>query len=275
MAKRRGFTLIELLVVIAIIALLLSILMPALRKVKEQANMVKCLGNLKQWNLSFAIYLQDNNGKFYSGWSRGQDSDGFYWNAQMTPKERSMENKLWFCPKNKGTLQTASGVRNQNLSINVAWGIYMDSNVGPEPIAGSYGINGWTLNVPPTGAGLSEGRTRVDHWGTPQVKEAPYIPLMTEALRFDVWPQPTQAPFASEELLWSTNASDHMARVCMNRHLGHVNISFCDFSARKVGVKELYTLKWHKSFNIKGPWTRAGGVVDDNWPEWIRPFKDY
>ena len=62
-----GFTLIELLVVIAIIALLMSILMPALSRVKKQARTVACLSKLKQWGLFFAMYAEDYNGRFMQG----------------------------------------------------------------------------------------------------------------------------------------------------------------------------------------------------------------
>lgn len=65
---RKAFTLIELLVVIAIIALLLSILIPSLKAIKEYASIANCLANQRSLAMAFIMYANDNDDKFCSGY---------------------------------------------------------------------------------------------------------------------------------------------------------------------------------------------------------------
>ncbi|MHC4116718.1 MAG: prepilin-type N-terminal cleavage/methylation domain-containing protein [Planctomycetota bacterium] len=75
MSKRKGFTLIELLVVIAIIAILMAILMPTLKRAKEQGRRAVCLSNLKQLQLAWSMYADENDDKIVNG-EAANGSDG-------------------------------------------------------------------------------------------------------------------------------------------------------------------------------------------------------
>jgi len=265
MHKQHGFTLIELLVVIAIIAVLMAILMPALRRVKEQGKMISCMGNLKQWNIIAAMYTEANDGKF---WDSAPGTPGYWWVRYMDPKYQSWKkNKLWFCPSATKPIIDEYGVQSPTFNIFNAWGIFSE---GEDGVAGSYGINGYCLI---TKEATYEGGVAVSNgWKTSGERGANNVPWFSEARRFDLWPLPTHAPATDEFAAWSGN---NMARTCINRHQGFENVAFMDWSVRKVGLKELWTLKWHKQFDINGPYTKAGGMLPSDWPQWMRRFKDY
>ena len=68
--SRNGFSLIELLVVVALIAILASLLLPALGRAKEKSKAARCNSNLQQHALAFAMYVDDNEDYYpaYSQW---------------------------------------------------------------------------------------------------------------------------------------------------------------------------------------------------------------
>jgi len=79
MKHKSGFTLIELLVVIAIIALLIAIIIPALKIAKQQAQGILCLANMKGISNSWYIYNDDNDGNIIGANQKVDPYDKFLW----------------------------------------------------------------------------------------------------------------------------------------------------------------------------------------------------
>jgi prepilin-type N-terminal cleavage/methylation domain-containing protein/prepilin-type processing-associated H-X9-DG protein len=270
MRKREGFTLIELLVVIAIIALLMAILMPALNRVKGQAQKVVCQARLKEWGLVFKLYTDDHNGYFNN---RDVGASGL-WMAATEPYYKS-NPKMLLCPTATRLMENASD-----------WGTFKAAAL--DPYVFSYGINSWTNSVEvDRGDRLLEWFWRNVQNNTTVIPDTRQtegrrvstntIPVFGDSTWYDAWPRHTDTPSRIMDAfgIGDQGTSGEMNHFCINRHDGFVNLLFMDWSARPVGLKELWTLKWHRAYVTAGPWTKAGGVLPGDWPQWLQRFKDY
>jgi len=276
-----AFTLIELLVVIAIIALLMAILLPILGRVRQQARAVTCRANLKQWGMVFALYTEDSGGCLPSDvgstiWllrgSLRNDDDG-----NVPGVYQPVVSKGIACcptavrPRNDGTFFTVSASSAGSLRWRMegtsgglfeAWQI----NSPGLPFRSSYGVNGWLFSDRFYGL-MSVSRRGPDAFS---LKGKGDIPVSLDCAIYASRPDGIDRPPSREDRPFGD-----MGSFCVNRHEANTNGLFLDWSVRKIGLKELWTLKWSMDFNRAELWTRAGGVQPEDWPKWMRSFRDY
>lgn len=120
MKKKTGFTLIELLVVVSIIALLVSILLPALAKARENGKAAVCKSQLKQLGLAFNFYAEQYNG--YCVWQPGDGggtrSQPWTWESNLVYSGFLNDYKILECPSGP----SGKGQENDISSYRANWG---------------------------------------------------------------------------------------------------------------------------------------------------------
>lgn len=178
---QRAFTLVELLVVIGIIALLISILLPALQSARRQANTVKCLSCLRQISNGFEMYANENKGYWPSTRDRVQAStDNWhswtdliekymvkgridpkydnYYGVGNSAKRRS--SVLWGCPE-----WTKSFDYNAAAAVSSSENVYTGYGMSQYPDSDKYFIYGdATMNASSTAVSGTNNYNRTGYY---------------------------------------------------------------------------------------------------------------
>lgn len=249
-----GFTLIELLVVIAIIAILASMLLPALGRAKRTAKSTLCRNNLKQMALGFQLYADENKDKA----PPVVHQVGFYWFHQLAPyigdrkyKYNPSDHisgvmKISFCPETRRPKERPSNSEGWWGTDRQPWRSFQAE--------GSFGMNLWFD---------AEGRYKndfPDKYYFSKIHEASAdSPVFADSIWVGAWPESRdRMPKDQTGKGYGNGGYPHrrgyfMGRFVVDRHLGHSNVVFADGHADTFKLRKLWSLRWHKGYRPGSP----------------------
>ena len=210
-ASGHAFTLVELLIVIAILAILASLLLPALTRGKESAQRIKCLSNLHQLSLAGHLYWEDYNGNCfrYGGWPT--NGGQLYWFGWISPGDEGTRQ----FDASQGVLYPYLQGRGVELCPSFNYGM---SQFKQKATAASYGY-GYNryLDSPDTKPPIKYG----------QISRPADIVLFADAAQINTW----QAPASPDNPLieeWYFVDDDTSQPNGHFRHKQRANAVFCD-----------------------------------------------
>ena len=250
----KGFTLIELLVVIAIIAVLLSVLIPALRVAKEQARKVVCMAQLGQIGLALESYETNYNYKRFVMRKDGTDTDGYWWGKLAPYFQDSFEAdlrenkviKVLMCPsapetKYDTTIQAPAGTTTGYWGTSTRpWGWTRTNG----STIGSYTINGWIAYDQLYDQAVGREEFMYRSW----LNVPSGVPIFGCGRWTAAWPMGDDAPPTNLDA--EENATNNsMGRFCIARHRRAINLIFKDLHVSPTQeLEQLWQFRWHKNY---------------------------
>lgn len=296
--KKRGFTLIELLVVISIIALLLAILMPSLAKVKEMARTLICQTNVRSCSTYIVIYMEENGGYFID--NHNQIPLEYNWKTIMHYLWKDSP-EIFMCPT------TSPDKERPFFAGQLNYAVYKNGEYKNKQANGyydSYGLNFWINN--PVEIGNPDFYPSYFWRNKDKTRFPNAVPMLGDHNECSngAWPSTDNrlnnlsdsdgtpeaaSPPQNEQDPWDLNGitgdTQTIREFCIDRHSGYNVMGFMDGTARKVGLKEMWTLRWAKSdgFDIQNKYTIAGNNGDsaecariwDGAAKWMSQYKEY
>jgi prepilin-type N-terminal cleavage/methylation domain-containing protein/prepilin-type processing-associated H-X9-DG protein len=261
-ARQRGFTLIELLVVIAIIAILAALLLPALARAKAKAHTAVCQSNLKQWGLVWTMYA-DEYGKFCDGVPDAGDPDAARGEWVISLKDAySRKPSLLVCPaatRHNSSTATDHEIPTPSMADSdaVDHGGQTTMHRFPKKVVdeitggrlySSYGFNVWLY----TANTVVQYRQPSDYWTCRNVSYPSDVPMMLDSMWRGGGPA-LDRDNKHQRPRWNgdwDSASQDMMHFALWRHGNGVNVGFFDGSVRRMRARRLWSLRWHRTYDI-------------------------
>lgn len=241
--KKLGFTLIELLVVIAIIALLLSIVTPALQRAKGHAKSVICGSNQRQTIMAANAYSMENNGANIPSWQQlaAAGVTPEHWYTYIRPYYGDSK-KMLHCPAAKRPaidINNPSGIVGTSKSAWFADPLTHTQNDMDH--YGGFGYNNWleidfySLDAAILKNSETSQPARVPVFGDCTWGDAGWVRETDGIPQPDDRDEPHNAP-----------VSGYLKRFCLNRHNDAINLALLDAHVERVDIDDLLMSLLHK-----------------------------